>query len=44
MKNLSSKDQSLGYILTTDKDSYDFDIVVLTTGGNAYAHTGSSGE
>lgn len=32
------------YTATTDKDTYDFDIVILTTGGNAYAHTGSSGE
>lgn len=36
--------ESWRYKVTTDKDSYDFDMLVLTTGGNAYAHTGSSGE
>lgn len=30
------------YIITTNKEKYVFDIVVLTTGGNAYAHTGST--
>ena len=30
------------YILTTNKAEYTFDIIVLTTGGNAYAHTGST--
>ena len=30
------------YKVATDMCIYDFDIVVLTTGGNAYAHTGSS--
>lgn len=32
------------FIVKTNVDEYTFDIVVLTTGGNAYAHTGSSGE
>lgn len=42
--------QDLAYLddkkfsLTTAMQSYTFDAVVLTTGGNAYAHTGSSGE
>ncbi len=30
------------FTLSTLKDTYDFDIIVLTTGGNAYAHTGST--
>ncbi len=35
---------SPGFVVKTNVDEYKFDIVVLTTGGNAYAHTGSSGE
>lgn len=35
---------SPGFLVKTNVDEYKFDIVVLTTGGNAYAHTGSSGE
>ena len=30
--------------ITTQKWSYEADILVITTGGNAYAHTGSSGD
>ncbi|MDF2379396.1 MAG: aminoacetone oxidase family FAD-binding enzyme [Candidatus Gracilibacteria bacterium] len=30
--------------LRTDQDKYLFDYVVLTTGGNAYQHTGSTGD
>ena len=30
------------FILTTNKETYEFNYVVITTGGNAYAHTGSS--
>lgn len=30
--------------ITTDKHAYTFDAVVVTTGGNAYAHTGSTGD
>lgn len=30
--------------LQTNKADYDFDVVVLTTGGNAYRHTGSTGD
>lgn len=32
------------FIITTDKGSYEVDAVVLTTGGNAYRHTGSTGD
>ena len=35
---------SPGFVVKTNVDEYKFDMVVLTTGGNAYAHTGSSGE
>lgn len=31
-----------GFVVDSTKDSYEFDAVVLTTWGNAYAHTGSS--
>ncbi|MBP7885158.1 NAD(P)/FAD-dependent oxidoreductase [Patescibacteria group bacterium] len=31
-------------MITTDKGSYEVDAVVLTTGGNAYRHTGSTGD
>ena len=34
----------MNYELTTRKWVYTADIVVLTTGGNAYAHTGSTGD
>jgi len=30
--------------ITTENSSYEFDYLVLTTGGNAYAQTGSSGD
>lgn len=30
--------------ITTDKQEYEFDIVIITTGGNAFAHTGSTGD
>lgn len=33
-----------GFNIKTDKSSYIFDKVVITTGGNAYAHTGSRGD
>jgi predicted Rossmann fold flavoprotein len=33
-----------GFTLISDKGSYQVDHVVLTTWGNAYAHTGSSGD
>lgn len=33
-----------GYEVKTSKDSYFSDILVITTGGNAYSHTGSVGD
>lgn len=36
--------QNSRFVVKTNIEEYIFDIVVLTTGGNAYAHTGSSGE
>lgn len=30
--------------LTTNQQTYNFDFVVITTGGNAFAHTGSTGD
>jgi hypothetical protein len=30
--------------LTSNKETYEFDKIILTTGGNAYAHTGSTGD
>lgn len=32
------------YFITTPKWSYEADILVITTGGNAYSHTGSTGD
>lgn len=32
------------FSLTTDKKTYEYDIVVITTWGNAYGHTGSTGD
>ena len=32
------------FIIVTNKDEYGFDIVVITSGGNAYKHTGSTGD
>jgi len=32
------------FVLKTLKDSYSFDILVLASGGNAYSHTGSTGD
>ncbi|MBC7498744.1 aminoacetone oxidase family FAD-binding enzyme [Candidatus Gracilibacteria bacterium] len=32
------------YQITTPKGAYESDIVVVTTGGNAYSHTGSTGD
>ncbi len=32
------------FIVTTSRNIYHADIVVITTGGNAYAHTGSTGD
>lgn len=32
------------FVIETAQGSYEYDAVVLTTGGNAYAHTGSSGD
>ena len=32
------------FIITTKKGTYTVDKVVITTGGNAFAHTGSSGD
>jgi len=40
----SATPQNDGFLLETDNEEYVFDIVVLTTGGNAYAHTGSTGD
>ena len=40
----SATPENDGFVVDTAKDSYDFDVVVLTTGGNAYAHTGSTGD
>jgi len=42
VKTLSAKNWT--YQIVTDVAEYDFDMVVLTTGGNAYAHTWSTGE
>lgn len=42
VKNLFIENST--YKVVTDVSEYEFDIVVLTTGGNAYAHTWSSGE
>jgi predicted Rossmann fold flavoprotein len=44
VKSLEYRAQTQDYKIQTDKGEYDFAIVVLTTGGNAYAHTGSSWE
>jgi hypothetical protein len=33
-----------GFKVTTNKQEYDFDTVIITTGGNAFAHTGSTGD
>lgn len=44
VKKLEYRSESLDYSLVTDRDAYIFDIVVLTTWGNAYAHTGSAWE
>lgn len=30
--------------METNKEQYEFDVVVITTGGNAYRHTGSTGD
>ncbi len=32
------------FTVVTNKQEYDFDIVVITSGGNAYKHTGSTGD
>jgi predicted flavoprotein YhiN len=32
------------FLITTTKWTYESDILVITTGGNAYSHTGSSGD
>lgn len=40
----SSPEWQTSFVVKTNVDEYVFDMVVLTTGGNAYAHTGSSGE
>ena len=42
VKKLSVKNWK--YKVVTDVSEYDFDVVVLTTGGNAYAHTWSTWE
>lgn len=42
MKSL--KPNGKGFHIETSKNKYDFDIVVITSGGNAYKHTGSSGD
>lgn len=36
------KKHGTGFVLSTDKDSYEFDVIVITTWWNAYAHTGST--
>lgn len=33
-----------GFTVTTDKQTYTYDTIVLAPGGNAYAHTGSAGD
>lgn len=33
-----------GFKVETEKGIFDFDIVIITSGGNAYSHTGSSGD
>jgi len=32
------------FIIVTNKNEYNFDLVVITSGGNAYKHTGSTGD
>ena len=32
------------FTIVTNKKEYDFDIVIITSGGNAYKHTGSTGD
>lgn len=44
VKSLVYRTQTKNYSIQTDKGEYNFDIVVLTTWWNAYAHTGSSWE
>jgi predicted flavoprotein YhiN len=38
------KEQEKQYTITTPKWSYTADVVVVTTGGSAYSHTGSTGD
>jgi predicted Rossmann fold flavoprotein len=33
-----------GFTMETNKDQYEFDVVIITTGGNAYRHTWSTGD
>lgn len=42
IKNLKPNKESFN--IETNKSVYNFDIVVITSGGNAYKHTGSSGD
>jgi len=42
--NIDYRLQTTDYSIKTAIGEYDFDVVVLTTGGNAYAHTWSTGE
>ena len=42
VKAVSSFDNK--FTIVTNKKEYDFDIVVITSGGNAYKHTGSTGD
>ena len=40
----NDNDTTAKFQITTEKWSYKADILVITTGGNAYSHTGSSGD
>lgn len=42
IKSLSKGDVS--FVLVTEIQTYEFDFIVIATGGNAYRHTGSSGD
>lgn len=42
VKTITKQDDK--YTVKTTKDSFEVDAVILTTGGNAYRHTGSTGD
>ncbi len=43
VRNIEPVDQKMVRVVS-DKGEYEFDFVILTTGGNAYRHTGSQGD